>query len=144
MSENNKVYLLKKHEFLMLAAVAGIRSIYGFQLAGDSLEREESIQILLDLTQKHYVRVEGERFVLINDMKMIMDQIQNVETTMDVHKSSGRSCILYIQDKAVKVTESMRRKDVLEVMLMPKSDIWKHLQEEGWVADDADVIGEVL
>lgn len=144
MSENNKVYILKKHEFLMIAAAAGMRSIYGFQLDGDSLEREESIHILQELTQKNYVRVEGERFVLINDMKIIMDQIQNVETTMDVHKSSGRNCILYIKDKAVKVTESLRRKDVLEVMLVPKSDIWKHLQEEGWIADDADVIGEVL
>lgn len=144
MSESNKVYTLKKHEFLILVAIAGMKKIYGFDLEGTSLEKEESLYILQDLVQKNYVRVEGERFLPVNDMEIILKQLCNVRTILDVHKASGRCCILYLSDMAVKITQSLRRKDMLEIMLMAKEQVWEHLQDEGWIEDDTQTMGEIL
>jgi len=134
MLERNKVYLLSKHDFLLLAAAAGMKGVYGFELDVESLERGDSIQILQDLTARKYMQVVDGKFVPVNEMAEIFGQIKEAETTLEVRKSSGKKCIVYIYDEGVLVSPSMRRKDMFEVMMMDKAQIWQHLQDEGWIA----------
>lgn len=134
MLERNKVYLLSKHDFLLLAAAAGMKGVYGFELDVESLERGDSIQILQDLTARKYMQVVDGKFVPVNEMAEIFGQIKEAETTLEVRKSSGKKCIVYIYDEGVMVSPSMRRKDMFEVMMIDKAQIWQHLQDEGWIA----------
>lgn len=134
MLERNKVYMLSKHDFLLLAAAAGMKGIYGFKLDAESLERENSIQLLQDLTARKYMQVIDGKFVLVNEMAEIFKQIKEAETTLEVRKSSGKKCIVYLYEEGVMVSPSMRRKDMFEIMMLEKTQIWQHLQDEGWIA----------
>lgn len=135
MLKENKVYLFTGHEFLLLAAAKGIQRIYGFKMKAEELEQEDAVYLLQSLTQRNYLKAENERFVLSEEMEAVFDVIKNAETMMDVHKSSGRSCVIYLERYGVKVSQSLRRKDTFEVMLLPVADVWSYLQEEGWIPE---------
>lgn len=133
MLNGNRVYLLTKHEFLLLAATAGIQRLYGFDMKAEALGQEEAVYVLHSLTKRNYLQVVNEKFVLSEEMKTVFEHIKKAETVLDVHKSSGRSCILYIGGTTIKVAEAMRRKDMFEVMQIPLKDVWNHLLEEEWI-----------
>lgn len=140
MLKENKVYLLTKHEFLLLAAAAGIQRLYGFDMNAGALEQEAAVYVLQDLTQRNYLQAIDGKFVLSEEMAGLFECIKGAETTMDVHKSSGRSCIIYMGRISVKVSQSMRRKDTFEVMSIPITEVWDYLQEEGWIPEELDSI----
>ena len=135
MLKENKVYLFTGHEFLLLAAAKGIQRIYGFEMKAEELEQEDAVYLLQSLTQRNYLKTENEKFVLSEEVEAVFDVIKNAETMMDVHKSSGRSCVIYLERYGVKVSQSLRRKDTFEVMLLPVADVWGYLQEEGWIPE---------
>ena len=137
----NKVYLLTNREFVLLAAVAGIRKLYGFEMKADEMAQEEAIYELHNLAKKNYLKVVDGSFTFTEEMNGLFSQIRDADTTMDVHKASGRSCILYVGNRVVKVSPSMRRADVYEVMLLEQDEVWKHLKEEGWIMEEDDVRG---
>lgn len=132
---DNKVYLLTNREFVLLAAVTGIRKLYGFEMKADAMEQEEAIYELHGLAKKNYLTVKGDGFILSEEMNGLFSRIRDADTIMDVHKLSGRSCILYVGSRVVKVSQSMRREDVYEVMLLEQDEVWKHLKEEGWITE---------
>lgn len=129
----DKIYLIEKNEFLLLAAAAGITKIYGFNIQTDDLTYEDNLLNLQGLVTKEYIVVENEKFILSSELCNIFAIIKDAQTYMDVHKKSGRKCIIYISDKAVKVSQSMRRNEVFEVNLVDNSDVWKLLVDDGWI-----------
>ena len=128
-----KVFIVSKEEFLIMAAVSGIRSMYGFEIAETGKETGELLVEMHRLVEKGFLDTDDEKFYLQEPMKSIFQQIKEVKTTMDVHKQSGKKCIIYISDFGVKVSFSAQRKGKLEIQAMEKENIWSFLQEEGWI-----------
>lgn len=136
MLKENKVYLFTKHEFLLLAAASGIHRLYGFDMEAEKLEQETAVYMLQNLNQKGFLQAVEDKFVLKKEIALLFEWIKSAEAVMEVHKSNGRSCIVYMGSMAVKVSQSLRRKDTFEVMAVPAAEIWVSLQEEGWIATD--------
>lgn len=130
---DSRVWLFTKKEFLFLAAAAGIRRMYGFQVDAGSMERADAVLTLQSLTRRGCLTAVNEGFELTELVKSLFLQIRDAATTIDVHKRSGRSCILYIGSAAVRVSPSMRRKEHMEVQEIPLCELWSFLQEEGWI-----------
>lgn len=129
----NEIFLISSHEFLLLAASSGIKSLYGFDLQPELLEKQEAIYLLQELTNKGWVKVEQGRFSPKGKMGEIFKRIKHAETIIEVHKKSGRRCILYIADYAIWVAESLRRTGIYEVSVCQIQSTWLKFQEEGWV-----------
>lgn len=129
----NEIFLVSNHEFLLLAASVGIESLYGFDLQPELLEKQEAIYSLQELTSKGWLCVEHGTFFPTGKIQEIFKRIKNAETIVEVHKKSGKRCILYISDCTIFVAESMRRNDMYEVSAYSTDDIWLNLQEEGWI-----------
>lgn len=129
----DKVYIFSKEEFLILAAASGIQEMYGFDMTGVGEENGELLLNMQKLVTKGYLYAVGEKFLIQEPIKSIFLQIKDVQTTIDVHKRSGKKCIVYIGDFGVRVSPSSRRKGMLEVQSIDLNDIWKFLQEEGWI-----------
>lgn len=128
-----KVYIFSKEEFLILAAASGIREMYGFDLSGVSQEKDELLLSMQKLATKGYLYSEGEKFLVQEPVKSIFLQIKDEQTTIDVHKRSGKKCIVYIGDFGVRVSPSVQRKGMLEVQSIALDEIWNFLREEGWI-----------
>ena len=128
-----KVYIFSNEEFLILAAATGIREMYGFEMNGVGEQTEELLMNMQKLVTKGYLCAEGEKFLVQESVKSMFLQIKDVQTTIDVHKRSGKKCIVYIGDFGVRVSLSIRRKGMLEVQSIALADIWNFLQEEGWI-----------
>lgn len=131
---NEKVFLFSKEEFVMLAAATGIREMYGFSL-GENIEEPKALQAMQKLSEKGLLLSIDGKFQVQDPVAGIFTQIRNVKTTIDVHKRSGKKCIIYIDEIGVKVSFSARREGVLEVQAIALNDIWKHLNEEGWIPE---------
>ena len=129
----DKVYIFSKEEFLILAAASGIQEMYGFDMTGVGEENEELILNMQKLVTKGYMYSEEGKFLIQEPVKSIFLQIKDVQTTIDVHKRSGKKCIVYIGDFGVRVSLSIQRKGMLEVQSIALDEIWNFLQEEGWV-----------
>lgn len=134
-----KVYIFSKEEFLILAAVSGIEEMYGFDVAGVGEETEELLLNMQKLVTKGYLSAEEEKFQVQEPVKGIFRQIKDVQTTIDVHKRSGKKCIVYIGDFGVRVSPSSQRKGRLEVQSIALDNIWNFLQEEGWIPTKEEV-----
>ena len=129
----DKVYIFSKEEFLILAAASGIQEMYGFDMTGVGEENEELILNMQKLVTKGYMYSEEGKFLIQEPVKSMFLQIKDVQTTIDVHKRSGKKCIVYIGDFGVRVSLSIQRKGMLEVQSIALDEIWNFLQEEGWV-----------
>ena len=130
------VIVLSKEEFLLLAAAAGIRQMYGFSAPDVSGDDQELVLSMQKLAEKNMlVSIEG-RFEVLEPVRSLFLQIKDAKTTLDVHKRSGRKCIVYIGDFGVKVSVSQRRPSALEIQKIPNKEIWTHLTEEGWIPQD--------
>jgi hypothetical protein len=66
-------------------------------------------------------------------MQNIFGTIREPNTTLEIRKKSGRSCLVYLDKYAVKVSKSMRRGNTFEVMLTEVDQVWNFLMDEGWV-----------
>lgn len=130
-----KVLILTEGEFLFLAAACGIRTIYGFELESVPVDTENMLQNLQKLTEKRLLFSENGSFRLQDPAKKIFEQIKDVKSTIEIHKRSGRSCIVYIGDCGVKVSFSENRYKMLEVQVIPINEIWNFLTEEGWIPE---------
>lgn len=135
----DKVHIFSKEEFMVLAAAAGISQIYGFPLREDMGE-QEAILVMQKLTEKGFLLSVDGKFQLQEMMADVMAQIKAVKTTIDVHKRSGRSCIVYIGDYGVKVSASTVRDGMLEVQSIPLNEIWTCLTEEGWIPEEKEML----
>ena len=136
-----KVYIFSKEEFLILAAATGVQEIYGFEMSGAGEETQELLLNMQKLVTKGYLYTEEEKFLVQEPVKNMFLQIKNVQTTIDVHKRSGKKCIVYIGDFGVRVSPSLQRKGMLEVQSIALNDIWNFLQEEGWIPTKGEVCG---
>lgn len=130
----DKVFIFSKEEFMILAAVSGIRQMYGFSLRED-VEEHETVLAMQKLTERGLLWSDGGKFKLPETVENVFSQIKNVKTTIDVHKRSGRKCIVYISDYGVKVSLSKNRNEMLEVQCIPIEELWKCLTEEGWIPE---------
>lgn len=134
-----KVYIFSKEEFLILAAASGIQEMYGFDMSEVEDEPQELLLNMQKLVNKGYLYTEGEKFLVQEPVKNMFLQIKDVQTTIDVHKRSGKKCIIYIGDYGVRVSPSFQRKGKLEVQSITLNDIWNFLQEEGWIPTKEEV-----
>lgn len=130
---NSQAYLVSNEEFVMMAATAGIHEIYGFDMHLDEMEKTGAVHVLQELSKKGFVVSDGEKFRLTGVMEDIFHQIRDADTMMEVHKKSGRKCILYLGEQAVKVQKSMRRKELFELYQISLDEVWHDLQDEGWI-----------
>ncbi|MCC8029407.1 MAG: hypothetical protein LIO75_06405 [Lachnospiraceae bacterium] len=128
-------YLLTSQEFILLAATAGITSLRGFDMNVDGIDREQAVAALQELTRRGLLENNGERFLAAGEIGDIFSVIREADTTLEVHKKSGKKCLFYLGEAAVKVALSARRPGVYEVMRMESADVWKHLTEEGWIPE---------
>lgn len=128
-----EVILVSAQEYVLLSASAGMKEMYGFDMHADQMSEEEVVLALQALSQRGFVESDGGKIILKNKAKQLFEQIRDADTMMDIHKKSGRKCILYIADYVVKVAQSLRRQDKYELSMIDKNGIWTHLQEEGWV-----------
>ncbi len=128
----NRILIISSKEYVLLAATAGMHHMYGFDMEADSISHAEAVMSLQDLTNKGYIKSNGDKFIIVGEMKLIFSIITNSRTMMDIHKKSGRKCIIYIYNEAVKVSESLRRPSYYELSRIPLEDIWNNLTDEGW------------
>lgn len=135
----DKVFIFSKEEFMILAAVSRIRQMYGFSLRED-IEEQEVVLTMQKLTEKGLLFSDGGKFQLPEMIENMFLQIKNVKTTIDVHKRSGRKCIIYIGDCGVKVSVSRNRDEMLEIQCIPIDEIWRCLTEEGWIPESKEKI----
>ena len=135
----DKIHIFSKEEFMVLAAAAGISKIYGFPLRED-LGEQEAVLAMQRLTEKGFLLSVDGKFQLQEMIADAMAQIKAVKTTIDVHKRSGRSCIVYIGDYGVKVSASTGREGMLEVQSIPLNEIWTCLTEEGWIPEEKEML----
>lgn len=131
----DKVWLFTKEEFLLLAAAAGIRRMYGFPVDVQAMERKDAIYMLQKLSERGCLSAVNEKLELSGPIKNAFSVIRDASAAMEIHKNSGKSCILYVGSAAVKVSPSMRRREWLEVQEIPLADLWKFLKEEGWIPE---------
>lgn len=131
----DKIYLIEKGEFVLLAAIAGINRMYGFEVHADEMLKEEALEKLQNMVSKGYINTLTGKFVLSEELSEVFSIIKDVQTVMDIHKSSGRKCILYVSDKVAKVAQSLRRRDVFEISEIEKNDVWSLLVDEGWIPE---------
>lgn len=129
----DRVHLFTKEEFVLLAACAGIHRMYGFETGADALKREGAIAALQKLHVRGCVETEDDRFRLCGETKDLFAGIREAATTLEVRKSNGRSCMIYIGSEAVRVAPSVRRQGMLEVQGIAVADLWDFLQDEGWI-----------
>lgn len=128
-------YLITEREFLLLAAAAGIDSLYGFELKAEAMDRENSIYTLQELTGKLYMEATENGFKPAGVMDEIFSVIKDAVTVLEVHKKSGKTCILYIGDQSVHVAKSARREETFEIGMIPFGKTWDFLVEEGWIQE---------
>ncbi len=129
----DRVHLFTKEEFVLLAACAGIHRMHGFETGADALKREGAIAALQKLHVRGCVENQNGQFQLCGETKELFAGIRTAATTLEVRKSNGRSCMIYIGSEAVRVAPSVRRQGMLEVQGIAVADLWDFLQDEGWI-----------
>lgn len=132
---SDMVYLFTHQEFALLLAAAGIRRMYGYGISPEPPDRENALRMLQMLSRKGYLTANGERFVLSGEMKPIFDQMGEAESVLEVHKASGRSCLLYLGRGCVRLSGSLRRPEILELQRLDPDHVWEWLEEEGWIPE---------
>lgn len=135
MTMDNRVYLFSGKEFMVLAAASGIEKMYGFSLE-EKMEDQEVLLTMQALTVRNLLSSQNGRFQVQESVKELFQQIRDAKTMMDVHKRSGKKCILYIGDFSVLVSASPTREDVLSVQKIPNKEVWNFLTEEGWIPQE--------
>lgn len=132
---DDKVFVFSKEEFMVLAAASGIRQMYGFAI-GTEIDEQEAVLTMQGLAEKKLLLSINGSFQVQEPAASLFLQIKEAKTTIDIHKRSGRKCIVYIGAWGVKVTVSQRRHGMLEVQKIPIQEIWKSLTEEGWIPEE--------
>ncbi|MCC8151642.1 MAG: hypothetical protein LIO96_09385 [Lachnospiraceae bacterium] len=140
----SKNYLLTNHEFVLIAVAAGITAVRGFDMGIDEMNREETVLALQELTSRGLLENTGEGFSPVGGIADIFSIIRDADTTLEVHKKSGKTCLLYLAGDAVKVMMSARREGTWEVSRLAAGEIWNHLVEEGWIPTQAPELPEEL
>ncbi|MBR6478078.1 MAG: hypothetical protein IKS85_06490 [Lachnospiraceae bacterium] len=128
----DKVWLFTEEEFLILASACGIKSLFGFPIDMEKFSREDAIYSVQELRQRGLLEV-GETMYPTEEMQEIFGNIRDAQSYVEVRKKSGRTCVIYIDKIAVKVSKSMRREGTFEVITTEVSKVWDHLTDEGWV-----------
>lgn len=132
---NDQVFIFSKEEFLVLAAASGIHRMYGFTI-GEGPSDREAVLAMQRLSERRILLSVNGVFQVQEPAAALFRQIKEAKTTIDVHKRSGRNCIVYIGEYGVKVSVSKRRREMLEVQKIPIGEIWKFLTEEGWIPEE--------
>ncbi|MCD8157243.1 MAG: hypothetical protein LUD53_07460 [Clostridiales bacterium] len=140
----NRNYLLTNTEFVLVAAAVGITALRGFDMGMDDMNREQVVLAMQELTRRGLLENPGDGFVAAGEIGDIFAVIRDADTTLEVHKKSGRSCMFYIGKEAVKVVPSARREDTYEVSRLPVDMVWQHMLEEGWIPEKVPEVPEEL
>lgn len=128
------VYLLTYEEFILLLAAAEIRTLYGFQFELQPPDRENSLQLLKELCLKGYLISDGKEFKAAGEMRQVLTRLREAKTVLEVHKTSGRGCFFYVgETESIRLSKSLRRKEILELQCIRTEEVWKWMMEEGWV-----------
>lgn len=133
---DSKVFVFSKEEYLVLAAAAGIRQFYGFSMETENMDEQSTLLAMQKLSQKNILLSINGKFQIQEPVASLFLQMKNAASIIDVHKRSGRKCIVYIRDFGVKVSLSQRRQGMLEIQQVLIGEIWKHLIEEGWIPEE--------
>ena len=132
---NDKVYVFSKEEFMLLAAASGIRQMYGFSLNIDA-DEQSAIFAMQELVKKGCLLSVNGKFEVQEPIAELFLQMKDAKTTIDVHKRSGKKCIIYIDECGIKVSVSERRERILQIQKLMLGEIWEHLKEEGWIPEN--------
>lgn len=132
---DNQVFIFSKEEFLILAAASGIHQMYGFTIGEEPSDREVVLAMQRLSERKLLISVNGT-FSVQEPVKSLFFQIKEAKTTIDVHKRSGRKCVVYIGEWGVRVAISRQRPGMLEIQKIPSGEIWRFLTEEGWIPEE--------
>lgn len=136
----DKVLIFSKEEFMVLAAASGIRQMYGFSIDA-GMDDQTAVLVMQELAGKGLLlSIEG-MFQIQEPAASLFSQIKEAKTVIDVHKRSGKKCIVYIGDFGVKVSVCERREGMLKVQKLPLGEIWEHLTEEGWIPEKKGELG---
>ncbi len=131
----DQVFIFSKEEFLILAAASGIHRMYGFTMREEPSERK-AVLAMQGLSERKILLSVNDVFQVQEPVAALFRQIKEAKTTIDVHKRSGRKCIIYIGEWGVKVAISRQRPEMLEVQKIPIGQIWRFLTEEGWIPEE--------
>lgn len=131
----DRVFIFSKEEFMVLAAASGIRQMYGFAI-GEEIEEQKAVLTMQRLAEKGLLLSIDGAFQIQEPAASLFLQIKDAKTTIEIHKRSGRSCIVYIGERGVKVAASQRRRGMLEVQGISTKDLWRFLTEEGWIPEE--------
>jgi len=128
----DKIWLFSEEEFLVLAAACEVKSIFGYAIDMEKIKRENIIYSIQGLQQRGLLEI-SDSIRATKEMQNIFGTIREPNTTLEIRKKSGRSCLVYLDKYAVKVSKSMRRGNTFEVMLTEVDQVWNFLVDEGWV-----------
>ena len=140
----DKKLLFSKHEFVIAAATAGMKELYGFDLKGDELEKEDALYILQSLCSRGYAEANDSKFILKGFLKEAFDVISGAKTIIEITKNTGKKGIIYIDEMSVFVSPSIVKPDILEVDLLKTEIIFQTLTDEGWIESATDKLSEVF
>ena len=71
----NRILIISSKEYVLLAATAGMHHMYGFDMEADSISHAEAVMSLQDLTNKGYIKSNGDKFIIVGEMKLIFSII---------------------------------------------------------------------
>ena len=132
MRRMDKIWLFTEEEFLVLAAACGVKKIFGYAIDAEKMKRENIIYSIQGLQQRGLLEI-SDSIRATKEIQDIFNVISEPNTMLEVRKKSGRSCLIYLDKYAVKVSRSMRRENTFEVMLTEVDQVWNNLMDEGWV-----------
>ena len=131
-----QVYVLKDIEFMCMASMMDLDSIYGYkpkELTEEQLEKELKYT-LFNLAKKRYIQVHNNKLEIVSALKEIYMIIANAEYVIDVknHETNENIIIYRAKDKkdAVIITPSITGEDELRVSKIKDIDVEVYLAEE--------------
>lgn len=134
---DNIGFLFSRQEFMVLSAVSGIEKMYGFSME-EKVEEQEVLQAMQALTARNMLGSFDGIFQVQEPVRELFQQIKDAKTMLDVHKRSGKKCILYIGQFSVQVSALPNREGMLHVQKISNRDVWNFLTEEGWIPQEGE------
>lgn len=134
---DNIGFLFSRQEFMVLSAVSGIEKMYGFSME-EKVEEQEILQAMQALTARNMLGSFDGIFQVQEPVRELFQQIKDAKTMLDVHKRSGKKCILYIGQFSVQVSALPNREGMLHVQKISNRDVWNFLTEEGWIPQEGE------
>ena len=112
----NKILSIPLEEFYMLAALGGLKQVYGFKYDINNFSKEDMLRILLHLADKRILTVTDNHFECCDEYKEVLSYLKYSQKIIEI-KSSVKgcpACICYLgKDILVTRVSSVNYKRVL-------------------------------